>query len=181
VLKDFLHQDPVSAAAFSPDGRSLATGGSGATIRIWNASGKFEQRFTLAHPASADLATFSNTGRLLASGCVDGGARLWDVVSGKQIGPPLFHDLAHSTNPDRWVAGQLRSVEFAPDDTQILTAGADSSVRIWPVPKPRAGTIEEIISLIEALTVMELDPAGAQGDLDLSSWQQRRFQLRGLR
>ena len=179
-LKRFVHQDNVWAVGFSPDGRSLATGGISTTIRIWNASGEFEQLFALAHPAAANTVAFSHTGRLLATGCADGAARLWDLVSGKQIGPPLFHDLSHSSKTDRWTAGQIRSVEFSPDDTQILTAGTDQSLRTWPLPKPWSGSIDEIIRHIQEVTVMELDPAGAPGDLDLPSWRKRRIQTAGL-
>ena len=175
-LKRFAHQDPVRAVAFSPDGRSLATGGQSTTIRIWSASGKFEQRFALAHPASADAVAWSHAGRLLATGCADGAARLWDVVTGKQIGPPLFHDLSHTSKTDRWMAGQIRSLEFSPEDTQILTAGPGQSFRTWTLPKPRTGSIDEIIRHIEDVTVIQLDSAGAPGDLDVPSWQSCRTQ-----
>ena len=159
-LKGFVHQDPVSTVAFSPDGTLLATGGVGKVVRIWNASGMFEQRFQLGHPTAVGQAVFSHAGRLLATGCGDGAARLWDVVTGKQIGPPLFHDLSRSANSDRWVPGQIRSVEFSPDDKRVLTAGADPSLRTWPVREPLAGAVDDIIRHIEAVTVMELDPAG---------------------
>jgi WD40 repeat protein len=178
-LKDFRHQDHVSVVAFSPDGRWLATGGFDKGIRIWNSMGKFEQRFALAHTAAVDAIAFSHAGRLLITGC-DGAARLWDVVTGKQIGPPHFHDLFHVPNPDRWVAGQTRSVEFSPDDRRVLTAGADHSIRIWPVLIPLAGDVDGITSQIESQTIMELDSAGAPGDLDLPSWHARRSRAGGI-
>jgi WD40 repeat protein len=179
TLKSFLHQDPLTAVALSPDGRLLATG-AGKVIRIWNASGKFEQRFSLADPFAVAEAAFSHRGRLLATGSTDGVARLWDVATGKQIGPPLFHDLTHSSSSDRWAAGPIRSVEFSSDDTRVLTAGTDQSLRIWPVPEPLAGSAQDIIRHIEALTIMELDSAGAPGDLDLRAWQARRGRPPGL-
>jgi WD40 repeat protein/serine/threonine protein kinase len=174
-LKSFVHQDSVSAVAFSPDSRLLATGDLAKVARIWEAGGKFEQRFALAHPAAVGQVAFSRNGALVATGCADGAARIWDVRSGRQIGPPLFYDPTRFANSERWVAGQLRSAEFSPDDTLILTAGADRSVRTWPVPKPLAGSVADIIRRVENLTVLELDAAGAPSDLDLASWRERQI------
>ena len=179
-LKGFRHQDSVSAVAFSTDGRLLATGDVCKVVRIWDASAKFEQRFSLTHPAEVGEVAFSHRGRFLATGCADGAIRLWDVVIGRQIGPPLLHDLSHVFSSDRWVAGQIRSVAFSPDDTRVLSAGADQSVRIWPVPEPLADSTIDIIRHIEFVTIMELDPAGDPGDLNLLSWQQRRIRAPGV-
>jgi WD40 repeat protein len=175
-LMGFLHQNPVSAVAFSQDGLLLATGGIGKSIRISNASGKYDQRLSLAHPAEVNAVVFSNRGSALATGCEDGAARLWDREIGKQIGPALFHDLTPSKRGDQWQAGHPRSIAFSQDGTRLLSIGDDHNLRIWPVPTPLAGRIEDIIRHIQILTVMELDAAGVPGDLDLPAWERRRAQ-----
>jgi WD40 repeat protein len=51
---------------------------------------------------------------------VDGTARVWDTKTGEPITGPLKHD-----------GGYVRSVEFSPDGTKVLTAAADKTARIW--------------------------------------------------
>ena len=51
---------------------------------------------------------FSPDGRTLLTGCDDSSARLWDVATGRQIGPTLRHDdavLGVAFSPD----GRTRS------------------------------------------------------------------------
>lgn len=118
------HTAVVIAAAFSPDGRSLATGGPDG-LRLWDiGSGQLVRNFADAGVLSYGAA-FSADGRYLLSGNTDGVATLWDVATGRAE--------RQFTNP----SFQIYDVEFSPDGRSILNAGVianqfqGQSVAVW--------------------------------------------------
>src|SRR4051794_14908780 len=79
-LRATLEAEPVISVAFSPDGKTLASGG--ASVKLWDvASGK--NTVTLkGHTAAVTSVAFSPDGKTLASGSWDKTVKLWDVASG---------------------------------------------------------------------------------------------------
>jgi WD40 repeat protein len=63
---------------------------------------------------------FSPDGTRLATGSDDGSARVWDLVSGRQL-LEVRHDEV------------VAEVVFSPDGTRLATGSYDRSVRIWSV------------------------------------------------
>jgi WD40 repeat protein len=71
--------------ALSPDGRWLALGSWGGTIRIWdNATGALTRVF-LGHDGAVNSLSWSPDGKALASGSSDRTIRVWEAGSGKLL------------------------------------------------------------------------------------------------
>jgi len=78
------HQEAVTSVAFSPDGRTLATGSRDRTVMVWDLTDQAHP-VRLGPPLSAhadwvNSVAVSPDGRTLASGSVDGDTILWDLV-----------------------------------------------------------------------------------------------------
>jgi WD40 repeat protein len=80
-----LHPQPVMIPAWSPDGRTLATGCDDGLIRLWEvSSGKVV--FTLeGHQSFGICCSFDSPGQRLVSNDWDGIVRLWEPSSGRQL------------------------------------------------------------------------------------------------
>jgi polar amino acid transport system permease protein len=113
------HTKDVTALAFSPDGKSLASGSADTSLIFWSIdTGKALAQLE-GHWAAVTSLLFDRTGSTLLTGSKDDKARTFRMPAGK--GTAIFE--GH--------AGSVEGVAFGPTQESILTAGADGTVRAW--------------------------------------------------
>ena len=72
----------VSSVAFSPDGRTLATGSWDHTIKLWDVASGSALHSLVGHLGWVRMVSFARDGRALVSAADDGTARVWDADHG---------------------------------------------------------------------------------------------------
>jgi WD40 repeat protein len=121
------HTGDVTAAAFSPDSRRLATAANDRLARIWDITTGEELRQLAGHGGKVLSVAWSADDRWVATASEDGTARLWEMATGREWLTLTGH------------RGPVHMVSFLPDNQAVLTAGADGTARVWPVdPLPPA-------------------------------------------
>ena len=117
------HGGPVGGIAFSPDGKTVATGGgfSDNVIRLWDTTTARELRSIKGHTYNITGLAFTPDGKHLLSSAMDQTLRLWDVATGAEVRQFKGHE-----------AG-VTGMALAPDGKTVATASQDQTVRVWDV------------------------------------------------
>ena len=105
--------------AISPDGLTLATGGDGKVVTLWDLATGRERATLTGHDGAITCLAFAPDGKTLASGSRDASVTLWDVAK-----PPSRTTLARHTSA-------VTCLAFAPDGNTIATGSLDWTVKIW--------------------------------------------------
>lgn len=115
------HYGGITAVAFSPDGRYLASGGLDRTAKIWDIETE-TQLLHLDFLNSVETAAWSPDGSQAAFGGADGRIIVWNRAEGRET----VRFEGHRN-------GAVIALEYAPDGTHVVTSGWDGSIRVWDV------------------------------------------------
>jgi WD40 repeat protein len=113
------HTEAVTAVAFSPDDRLLASGSADRMVKLWSTITGKEMLTLVGHRDRVTSVAFSPDGKRLASGSADRTVRVWDTSTGQELLCLTAHD------------GKVTCVAYSPDGRQVASASEDKSVRLW--------------------------------------------------
>jgi WD40 repeat protein len=113
------HGKAIWYAAFSADGRLVATTSDDRTAQVWDAKTGLKVTPPVGCGLPLSHIAFSPDGRRLATGVFDGSTHLWDVRTGKRLTSMLKH------------TESINALCFSSDGRRLLTLSGDGYAGIW--------------------------------------------------
>jgi WD40 repeat protein len=116
------HSGGVLSVAFSPDGKTIASGSVDDTLRLWSVTQARLIRTMQGHPFPIWQVEFSPNGVNLFTGSTDGIIRIWQVSSGIFVRSLAGHN------------GRISGLDISKDGKWLVSSAEDFTVRIWRLP-----------------------------------------------
>jgi WD40 repeat protein/serine/threonine protein kinase len=116
------HRGPVQTLAFSPDGKTLASGGQDNQAMVWDVAQGSLLKTLRGHASYVRGCAFSPDGELLLTAGRDAQIKLWR--------PATYADARELAAPPEQREAVL-TARFSTDGKQIVTAGRDRTATLW--------------------------------------------------
>ncbi len=113
--------EAILAVAFTPDGKTLATGGRDKNVKVWEVKSGQLLKTLQGHTDWVFAVGISPEGNTLVSGSRDFTARVWDLATGKCLREYKGHREG------------VRAILITADGKRVVTGSDDGTIQIWDI------------------------------------------------
>ena len=153
------HRHAAFALAFSPDGRTLASGDFGGGLTFWDVKTGRELASSHGQTDAIRALAFSPDGAVIASGSWDGTLRAWSTDTGREV--------AHVTEHAPFV----QEIALSPDGSMLASVSRNVNVRVWDTDTGHIDfTVPAHGGLIRFLEFSEDGSMLVCGDVGITLW-----------
>ena len=140
LLSTIKHDVGVWSLAWTSDQKKLIAG-SGASTRIFDTATWQQIAILEGHTNAVSYLSLFQNDRLLASASGDGTARLWNLDTDLQVGPPLQHE------------DIVYSAAISADGKQLVTGCRDKNAYVWDIHTTlKDAGLEDLLSIHDVNT-----------------------------
>ena len=111
----------IMTVTFSPDNKTIVTGGEDRVLRFWDTATQTEQTTLKGHTAWITAIAFAEDNTTLATGDAGAKIHLWDAHTSKHQATLKAH--THTIN----------TLAFTPDGKKLASGSLDGTIRLWDV------------------------------------------------
>ncbi|MCP4347169.1 MAG: AAA family ATPase, partial [Desulfobacterales bacterium] len=113
------HSSLVLSVSYSPDGKFIASGSSGSTVKVWESETGSLVRTLSGHSSPVWSVSYSPDGKFIASGSDDSTVKVWESETGTLVRTLSDH------------SSLVLSVGYSPDGKFIASGSYDKTVKVW--------------------------------------------------
>jgi eukaryotic-like serine/threonine-protein kinase len=139
------YSNSITTVALSPDGKSLASGGGGGVVHLWDTQTGAIKHNLEGHGYAVYAVAFSADGKTVACAAWDHTVKLWDAETGA-----LKQTLKGHGN-------EVLSVAFSPDGKTVASGGYDNTVKLWDT---ETGAMKQTLAMDDTVFSVAFSPNG---------------------